>query len=150
MRLYESEDHTRLYRMQMQVLSRIAQELGVVLYKPDYHRKSGDKNTVLFYTKDDSRHNHQVDREPTHYSASEAKDLARRLGHPVDDRYVYRDYFWWFENSDQNGQFNYEFANYGAIDLRDTSHWYETLYPVIRDALQTRLDRGNCEVTHEP
>ena len=37
------------YDIQQRTLDEIASRLGVVAYRPDYHRKDRDKNTVLFY-----------------------------------------------------------------------------------------------------
>lgn len=62
------------YTQQQKALDEIAAKLGVVAYRPDYHRWSGDKNTVLFYTKEDAKHNRKVDRQPIRYSRSEARD----------------------------------------------------------------------------
>ena len=106
------------YQEQQKLLTELARLLGVVAYRPDYHGKAGDKNTVLFYTREDHRHNLMVDRQLFQYSRSEAKDLEAAWKHPIDDKYVYRDYFWCFENSDQNGYLSYDWANHGTVDLR--------------------------------
>lgn len=36
------------YDLQQRMLDEIASRLGVVAYRPDYHRRERDKNTVLF------------------------------------------------------------------------------------------------------
>lgn len=62
------------YTQQQKTLDEIADKLGVVAYRPNYHGAEGDKNTVLFYLKEDEAHNRKVDRQPVRYSRSEAKD----------------------------------------------------------------------------
>lgn len=86
----------------------------MVAYRPNYHGAERDKNTVLFYLKEDEAHNRKVDRQPVRYSRSEAKDR----GVDVNGECVYRDYFWSFENRDANGWFDTGWANNGKLDLR--------------------------------
>lgn len=62
------------YTQQQKTLDEIAEKLGVVAYRPSYHGAERDKNTVLFYLKEDEEHNREVDRQPVRYSRSEAKD----------------------------------------------------------------------------
>lgn len=102
------------YKEQQAALNQIASELGVVAYRPDYHGKVRDKNTVLFYTKEDEAHNRKVDLEPTHYTQSEAHDRMKYQKVKIPEQYIWRDPFWSFENSDANGVLSYEFANFGA------------------------------------
>ena len=123
-----------LYTQQQKTIDEIARELGVVTYRPDYHGKDGDKNTVLLYLKRDEEHNRKVDRQPVRYSRSEAQDLKM-------DGYgdcVYRDHFWSFENSDTNGMRDMRFANFGKIDLRGI-RWKTVLEGHIRYALARKL-----------
>ena len=61
------------YTQQQKTLDEIAEKLGVVAYRPSYHGAERDKNTVLFYLKEDEEHNREVDRQPVRYSHSEAK-----------------------------------------------------------------------------
>ena len=61
------------YTQQQKTLDEIADKLGVVAYRPNYQGAEGDKNTVLFYLKEDEAHNRKVDRQPVRYSRSEAK-----------------------------------------------------------------------------
>lgn len=126
------------YDLQQLALDDIASSLGVVAYRPDYHRKPRDKNTVLFYLKEDSDHNRKVDREQIHYTRSEARDLMKYGNVDIPDRYIWRDHFWSFENSDANGMLDYRFANYGKIDLR-TDRWRDVLEGHVRLALAKRL-----------
>ena len=122
------------YEYQQLAINEIAAKLGVVAYRPDYHRKERDKNTVLFYLKGDEAHNRKVDREPLHYTSSEARDS----GLNPDSKYVYRDPFWTFENSDVNNQLEMNYANYGKVDLRG-SCWREVLEGHVRLARARRL-----------
>lgn len=100
------------YDIQQAAINEIADKLGVVAYRPSYHGTKGDKNTVLFYSKQDEEHNRMVDLQPVHYSRSEALDRGI-----VNGDCVYRDHFWSFENSDANGQLDMDWANYGKLDL---------------------------------
>ena len=101
------------YTQQQKTLDEIAEKLGVVAYRPSYHGAERDKNTVLFYLKEDEEHNREVDRQPVRYSRSEAKDR----GVNVNSECVYRDHFWSFENSDANGQLDMGWANNGKLNL---------------------------------
>lgn len=65
------------YTQQQKTLDEIAEKLGVVAYRPSYHGAERDKNTVLFYLKEDEKYNREVDRQPVRYSRSEAKDRGR-------------------------------------------------------------------------
>ena len=96
------------YTQQQKTLDEIAEKLGVVAYRPSYHGAERDKNTVLFYLKEDEEHNREVDRQPVRYSRSEAKDR----GVNVNSECVYRDHFWSFENSGANGQLDMGWANW--------------------------------------
>ena len=118
------------YRRQQAAINKIAAKLGVVAYRPDYHRTGGDKNTVLLYTRQDEEHNRKVDRQPIRYSRSEAQDR----GVDINSECVYRDFFWAFENSDANGWLDMDVANYGSLNLQ-TWHWEERLEGSIRYAL---------------
>lgn len=100
------------YTQQQKTLDEIAEKLGVVAYRPSYHGAERDKNTVLFYLKEDEEHNREVDRQPVRYSRSEAKDR----GVNVNSECVYRDHFWSFENSDANGQLDMGWATTGKIE----------------------------------
>lgn len=122
------------YAQQQKAIEEIARELGVVAYRPDYHGKARDKNTVLLYLKRDAEHNRKVDWQPVHYSRSEARDLKM----DVNGDCVYRDHFWSFENSDSHGMLDMRFANFGKIDLRGI-RWKTVLEGHIRYALARKL-----------
>ena len=119
------------YDLQQRTLDEIASKLGVVAYRPDYHRKDRDKNTVLFYLKDDEKHNRLVDKQPFRYTASEAADRRKYQRVEIPAECVYRNHFWSFENSDANGMLDYGFANYGKLDLR-SNRWKDVLEGSIR------------------
>lgn len=51
------------YSLQQDALDAIAAKVGVVAFRPNYHGGEGDKNTVLFYTKEDALYNLEVDRQ---------------------------------------------------------------------------------------
>lgn len=134
---YEEKTDWR-YTLQQRTLDKIASRLGVVAYRPDYHHKVRDKNTVLFYIREDSDHNRKVDREHTRYTRSEANDLMKYSKVNIPDRYIWRDPFWSFENSDANGMLDYRFANYGKLDLR-TNRWEDVLEGHVRLALAKKI-----------
>lgn len=129
------------YLAQQEAIKEIAFRLGVVAYRPDYHGALSDKNTVLFYLKEDEIHNRKVDRKPMHYTRSEAADLKKYEGIEVPPEYVYRDHFWSFENSDRNGLRDLSCANYGRVDLSGTN-WEEVLEGHIRLALIRKIQAG--------
>lgn len=129
------------YTMQQRALDEIAGKLGVVAYRPDYHRKDRDKNTVLFYTREDEAHNRLVDKQPTRYTASEAADRMKYNRVEIPPEFVYRNSFWSFENSDANGMLDYRFANYGKLDLRGI-RWKDVLEGHIRLAYAKKMQFG--------
>lgn len=88
------------YVLQQKELDTIADSLGVICFRPDYHAKDDDKNSVLFYIKEE-------------YDKAVAMDKA---GYDQ----LSKDYprcFWSFENSDINGFFELNCANRGRIQL---------------------------------
>lgn len=99
------------YRQQMQFLKELADELGVVMFRPSYHAQTRDCNTVLFYFKEDDEYNRRLDKETPGLP-------------PSND--MYRTQYWSFENTDINGRFSHDFANFGRIDLRSL-RWKEIL-----------------------
>lgn len=124
------------YTQQQKTLDTIARRIGVVAYRPDYHGKRGDKNTVLFYLKQDEVHNRKVDRQPVRYTSSEARDRKMDIN---GDR-VYRDYFWSFENSDANGHFDMGWANSGKLNLSSLD-WKTKLEGSIMFAFARKMQR---------
>ena len=130
------------YQEQQEFLDMLASKHGFVCFRPDYHAKTVDRNTVLLYTVEDAKHNREVDRQPTHYTRGEAADLSRAWKQTIDDKYVYRDAFWTFENTDRNGMFNYDYANHGTVDLHGTKDWQERLEGAIMFAFTRKKLNG--------
>lgn len=118
--------HDPRYEQQQLLIARIAHTVDSVAYLPDYHGKVRDPNTVLLYTKEDADHNRKVDMWMTHYSLAEANDLMHAWKQKIDPKYIYRDYFWSFENTDVNGCITLDFGNRGTIDFRKPG-WEEAL-----------------------
>ena len=106
------------YREQMQFLRELAEELGVVMFLPEYHAQTGDCNTVLLYFEEDDKFNRDVDKEYDALSLEMKNSMYRRQ-------------FFSFENTDCNGRFSHDFANFGRIDLRGLC-WQEKLGSAIR------------------
>lgn len=128
------------YELQQKVLNDSATKLGVVAYRPDYHGKDRDLNTVMFYTREDEAHNRLVDKQPVRYTASEAFDRKKYSHLETPDECVYRNSFWNFENSNANGILDYRFANRGKVDLRG-NRWREVLEGHIQLALVNKMRR---------
>lgn len=123
------------YREQQRLIDRVAGELGVVAFRPDYHGKIRDGNTVLFYLPEDAAYNREVDKQPVQYSRGMAE-----LYHCNDPKYIYRDFFWSFENTDANGDLRFDFANRGSLDLRGL-RWRDVLEGAIRLAYNRKMQR---------
>lgn len=136
----------RRYAEQQNLFNSIAEKHGFKVFRPDYHAKTGDCNTVLFYLSEDEAHNRMVDKEPTRYTRSEAFDWIKRSGVHIDSKYIYRDAFFSFENTDANGHFDYGFANHGTIDLRG-SNWRERLEGAILLAFTTKQQNDYLRTT---
>ena len=92
------------YVSQQSVIDRTVSEIGCVAFRPNYHGEKGDKNTVLFYTKEAAEFNAELDKK-------------EKNGEFVPNE-AYANAFWSFENTDANGLGTYDFANYGRLDLR--------------------------------
>ena len=123
------------YSEQQQYLRELASEFGVVYFRPNYHGAAGDKNTVMFYTPENHAHNEEVDRRCAKdgWNAYSSQDEARLYGCENPD-YFYFQAFWSFENSDINGHYDLDFANFGKIDLRGL-HWKKNLRAAFIAAL---------------
>lgn len=102
------------YSRQQKHIADVAASLGCEAFRPNYHGQERDGNTVLLYMPEDAAHNRKVDQEFTQYNSA---DEARMYG-CTDERYIYRPYFWSFENTDRNGMLTFDFANFGSLDLR--------------------------------
>lgn len=135
---YNVRNCSQAYTEQQEALNSIAAALGVVAYRPNYHAKANDKNTVLLYTKEDAAHNKEVDAELISYTRSQAADLSKAWKQDIQDKFVYRDCFWCFENSDINGGFSLQSANHGKLNL-GLSTWRQVLEGDIRIALARKM-----------
>ena len=79
------------YTQQQKTLDEIAEKLGVVAYRPSYHGAERDKNTVLFYLKEDEEHNREVDQRELRKEAAVVDGqvgLADAAGLDADDDLV--------------------------------------------------------------
>lgn len=92
------------YDLQQALFDRLAAEHGFVCFRPNYHGKGRDANTVLFYTKEDHAVNEQLEKAGVPYEVGGDKN--------------YKKPFFTFENTDANGCLSYEFGNHGKLDLR--------------------------------
>lgn len=137
------------YAQQQSWFDHVANKLGVVCYRPDYHADARDANTVLFYTKEDAEHNRKVDRQPTRYTRGEAADRRKYSKIEIPDEYVWRDYFWSFENTDVNGHLDYRFGNFGRLNLSG-SNWQDVLEGSIRFAFAKKQQSSYLWATGGP
>lgn len=137
--LNEKSDHVR-YEEQQNALSAIANKLGIALCKPDHHGNSMDPNTVMFYTREDAVHNSEVDKEPrfNRYFRADAEVFEKAHSTKIADKYIYRDPFWVFRNTDSNGVFNMKCANDGKFNLKKEG-WEIAVEGSIRVALAVKL-----------
>jgi len=94
---YQSTLHPN-YKRQQEAIKEICQELNLIVYYPNYHADTQDKNTVLVYTPEAHEYNKQL---PEWASNDQ-----------------YKPYICSFENSDINGNFSLDWLNFGAIDCR--------------------------------
>lgn len=92
------------YTRQQDLFDHLAAEHGFVCFRPDYHGKDRDANTVLFYTKEDHAVNEQLDKAGVSYKVGGDKN--------------YKGPFITFENTDANGCLSCEFGNHGKLDPR--------------------------------
>ena len=121
------------YSAQQQYINEIAESIGCVAFRPNYHGDERDGNTVLIYTREDNEHNLQVEEQPTYYNGEEE---ARMYG-CTDERYYLRPYFWSFANTDVNGRITLDFANFGRLDLRGL-YWKRVIYDAIMRAYDNK------------
>lgn len=136
--LYAEAIDYNLRMIQERDFDDVASCLGVVAYRPEYHGKGNDKNTVLFYTKEDHEKNLELERSGTMITSSQVEDMKwRRMSlDGLEDR-IERSYFFWFENSDLNGFYDLGFANHGTLDLRYDRR--KVLYAAVKAALENRM-----------
>lgn len=126
------------YMEQQELIDKVAAELGCIVVRISSHAHNNVPQTVLLYLKDDARHNIEVDMEPTRYSRQEAAEFKQATGKQIDQKYIYRDHLWFFQNTDSNGLYNPNFANLGKLDLRG-DHWNSVIEGSIKLAYYENL-----------
>lgn len=124
---------------QQRIIDRVAKELGVIAYRPNYFGKDRDKNTVLFYAKEDHLHNVRLENSGDLISRYHANcmNMSDKEIDELKDR-IERPYFFWFENSDINGMLDMNYANYGKLYL--LSNPYKVIYDAVNSALKKYID----------
>lgn len=86
------------YVEQQEAIKSICEELGLILFRPNYHADKTDCNTVMIYTKEADEFNKTL---PSWASNDEyAKPVC------------------YLENTDCNGHFDLNFFNRGKVDCR--------------------------------
>jgi hypothetical protein len=88
------------YIRQQEIINKVCKDYNLCAYRPNYHAKDRDCNTVLIYNKEDEIYNNEL--EKTGETRTEA----------------YKKPLFTFENTDINGMFSLDFANRGKLDLR--------------------------------
>ena len=109
------------YKLQQDVIDEIASELGLFSWRPSYHSDARDKNTVLFYSAND-------------FWSNQERSLALATGNEFytdPSRQEFKPPLFVFDNSDANGNLNYDYACMGAICL-SSSRWKQILMDRIR------------------
>ena len=86
------------YKIQQVAINKVCEDLGLVVYRPNYHGDKTDKNTVLVYTNEAHEYN---------------KTLPEWANYEQQKPYICH-----FENTDRNGHFDFGFMNHGKLDLR--------------------------------
>lgn len=126
---------------QQRRLDEVAREIGAVAYRPDYHGKTGDANTVLFYTKEDEEHNRELERGGEMVTRSQLEDMKwRRMDTSGLEDKVERPYFFVFQNDDINGRYDVRYANHGKFDLYKLDGM-DDLLDAIREAHQKYIKK---------
>lgn len=105
------------YTQQQKAIKEICEELGLILYRPDYHALDRDCNTIMIYTKEAHEYNKELEKKWAKYGA-----------HPFNEEY--KRYICCLENTDANHHFSYEFMNGGRIDVRGL-HYKEKIKEFI-------------------
>lgn len=144
-RRYEMDDQRvgdlLIVMEQQRQLDELAQEMNAVAYRPDYHGRTGDPNTLLFYTKEDDERNRELERSGRIITSFQFDDMKwRRIDTSgLEDR-VERPYFFAFTNTDLNGMYDTRYANCGKFDLYKIGGMDELL-AAIREAHQGYISR---------
>lgn len=101
-----ADAHSRLrYEQQQKDIDEVCTELGLKAFRPNYHGKGTDCNTVLIYTIESERYNSEME-----------SAYRKKYGFDPPAEY-YRPYVCFLQNTDINGRFNLSFLNHGTVDL---------------------------------
>jgi len=103
------------YQIQQREIKKACDELDLIVFYPNYHADKTDKCTVLIYTKE----NHNFNNKLPYYASNDE----------------YKSYICSFENSDINGNFDFNFMNHGKLDLRK----YNSEKTVIKDYIVSNI-----------
>lgn len=126
---------------QQRQLDAVAKEIGAVAYRPDYHGKTGDANTTLFYTKEDEERNRELEHSGVMITRSQLEDMKwRQMDTSGLEDKVERPYFFVFQNDDINGRYDLRYANRGKFDLYRIGGMDELL-DAIRKAHQEYIEK---------
>lgn len=118
------------YAVQQMIIDTVAAQHGLKVFRPDYHARNGDHNTVLLYTPQDFEYNKGLDKSIQCFSVANEKHRA-----PV----------WSFSNTNINNEFDLDYGRlspYRTLDLRGAdahvrlegsiklaiAEYYQTLY----------------------
>ena len=120
-----------IYKEQQKFLDEVAEKLGIVCFRPSYHGKGRDANTVLFYTMEDEQFNRQ---------------LEAKHGEYVNNT-LYKPYIWNFENTDFNGFPEIGTANRGRIKMF-ASNWRQVIENCLKIAIYLRKSNRRFSGTY--
>jgi len=85
------------YTRQQEIINKVCEELGLVVFRPDYHADTTDNNTVIIYAKEGHAYNETL----SNPSVDEEKGRVCAL-----------------ENTDVNNRFDLDYINCGTLDTR--------------------------------
>ena len=114
------------YKEQQEEINFICADLGLIPFRPNYHGDKKDKNTVLIYTRDNAKYNKELEKDD-----------------PFARFEQFKPYILYLENSDINGKFNFDFMNFGKIDLRSYFEWKKILREYIGIKLKEYNEKEN-------
>ena len=120
------------YHEQQEWIDKVIASLGCITFRPDYHGKAGDMNTVLAYSPEDAANNCMVGHNPIPDSD---RDEEKLHGHAKE-----RQPFWRFANTDKNGLLDLGYAENGCLDLRG-SDWKDRIEGSIKLAYFSNIQR---------
>lgn len=115
------------YIKQQNAINEACRKYGLIAFRPSYHAKERDCNTVLIYTVEAYKYNTELDRE-----------YISKYGFAPDNS-EYKKYILSLENTDINGMFSFDYMNFGKIDLK-WNHEEEIIEKVIKEAAEKWKD----------